>query len=48
MLDFGQYDLYVETKYREDKLNSELKTYCKNECLNLEYFKYLLALVKSK
>jgi len=47
MLGFGEYDLYFNTKY-VDKFDKDLKGYCKNEGINLEYFKYLLTLVKSK
>ena len=48
MLGFGKYDLYVDYKCREEKLNCDLKDYCKSEGINIEYFKYLLTLVKRK
>ncbi|NKF05491.1 hypothetical protein J1C67_15525 [Clostridium gasigenes] len=48
MSNFEQYDLYADTKYREDRLNSDFKIYCKNEGIDLEYFKYLLTLVTGK
>lgn len=48
MLGFGQYDLYVDSKCRDEKLNTDLKNYCKNERINIEYFKYLLTIVKRK
>lgn len=47
MLGFGAYDLYVNSK-SVDKLNTDLKKYCKNENIDPLYFKYLLTLVKRK
>lgn len=47
MLGFGAYDLYVNSK-SVDKLDKDLKEYCKNEKIDTQYFKYLLTLVKRK